>query len=145
MRKVFSTTSLYRPTSSSSRHRGYVGDAAKAQPVNPLSYITQCWCTVGTVGALRIAQRLSPLPTSHAVFPTPLCELQCGQFLARHLHALLERPVAHHLALDLVHAVNHRGEGRAPDDARPDVQGARGDGAAGIVRDRKSTRLNSSH
>src|SRR2546426_12292560 len=109
MRKVFSTTSLYRTTSSSSRHRGYVGDVAKAQPVNHLSYITQCWCTVGTVGALRIAQRLSPLPTSHAVFPTPLCELQCGQFLPRHLHALLERPVAHHLALDLVHAVNHRG------------------------------------
>ena len=36
MRKVFSTTSLYRTTSSSSRHRGYVGDVAKAQPVQHL-------------------------------------------------------------------------------------------------------------
>src|SRR5438445_3983532 len=109
MRKVFTTASLYRTTSSSSRHRGYVGDVAKAQPVHHLSSVTQCWCTVGTVGALRIAIVVSPLPTSHAVFPTPLCELQCGQFLARHLHALLERPVPHHLALDLVHAVNHCG------------------------------------
>src|SRR5439155_5803807 len=109
MRKVFTTASLYRTTSSSSRHRGYVGDVAKAQPVHHLSSVTQCWCTVGTVGALRIAIVVSPLPTSHAVFPTSLCELQCGQFLARHLDALLERAVPHHLALALVHAVNYRG------------------------------------
>src|SRR2546422_6255094 len=74
MRKVFTTASLYRTTSSSSRHRGYVGDVAKAQPVHHLSSVTQCWCTVGTVGALRIAIVVSPLPTSHAVFPTSLCE-----------------------------------------------------------------------
>src|SRR3989441_8696024 len=66
MRKVFTTASLYRTTSSSSRHRGYVGDVAKAQPVHHLSSVTQCWCTVGTVGALRIVIVVSPLP-----HPTP--------------------------------------------------------------------------
>src|SRR2546422_343044 len=109
MRKVFTTASLYRTTSSSSRHRGYVGDVAKAQPPHYLSSVTQCWCTVGTVGGLRIVQRLSPLAHIPRRFPHASCELQCGQFLARHLHALLERPVPHHLALDLVHAVNHCG------------------------------------
>src|SRR5438876_12386588 len=48
----------------------------------------------------------NPHPT---VFPTPLCSLQRGQFLARHFDALLECAVAHHLALHLIHAVNHRG------------------------------------
>src|ERR1043166_6609101 len=38
--------------------------------------------------------------------PRPECGSQCGQFLSRHLDSLLEGAVAHHLALDLVHAVN---------------------------------------
>ena len=71
MRESLSTASLYRNTSSSSRQRGYVGDTAKAQPGHHVRSLTQCWRTVGTVGALRISSAVSPMPTSRAFFPTP--------------------------------------------------------------------------
>src|SRR5882672_315651 len=48
-------------------------------------------------------------PTCCAVIPKTKCWLQCGQFLTRHFDAFLEHPVAHHLALDLVHTVDHCG------------------------------------
>src|SRR2546422_1041281 len=46
--------------------------------------------------------------STRAHISPPTCWLQCGQLLARHFDALLERPVPHHLPLDLVHRVNHR-------------------------------------
>src|SRR5258706_7560965 len=59
----------------------------------------------------RFLESYSPFPVPHSVgvFPHHLCWLQCGQFLPRHLDALFERSVAHHLPLYLVDAVNHRG------------------------------------
>src|SRR6266436_107888 len=59
--------------------------------------------TVGIPGFPHISLRF-PHP------PTPLasrCWLECGQLLARHLDALFERPIPHHLPLHLVHRVDH--------------------------------------
>src|SRR2546425_6242992 len=38
------------------------------------------------------------------------CWLECGQLLARHFDALLERPIPHHLPLHLVHRVDRSEE-----------------------------------
>ena len=65
------------------------------------------------VGPLWDIAAFSPRPhircrlphTAH--IPRTACWLQCGQLLARHLNPLLERAVAHHLALYFVHAVDH--------------------------------------
>src|SRR5690242_5878340 len=72
--------------------------------------ITRSRATDPNVGTVRIrrlphADRLFPhRPTA----PVPTCWLECGQLLTRHLDALLEGPVAHHLPLDLVDGVDDR-------------------------------------
>src|SRR2546427_13222355 len=67
-----------------------------------------CWRSVGTVGILKpVHTRAAPTHTASHVLPT--CALQCGQLLARHFDALLERPVADHLPFDLVNGMDDRG------------------------------------
>src|SRR2546429_9953297 len=59
--------------------------------------------TVGIPGLPHISVRF-PHPPTRLVLR---CWLQCGQLLARHFDAFLERPVPHHLPLYLVDRVDH--------------------------------------
>src|SRR5512134_2451978 len=65
-----------------------------------------CGRAVGSVDPPGTTDAPSTAPTL-ANIPRAACWLDCGQLLARQLHALLEAPVAHHLALDLVDAMDH--------------------------------------
>ena len=62
-------------------------------------HVTQVLGLFGIMGFPHTPARFPHPPTP----PVPRCWLKCGQLLTRHFDALLERPVPHHLSLDLVH------------------------------------------
>src|SRR2546425_6092083 len=62
----------------------------------------ECWYPAGSPPP-------APLPTRSNTCRCP-CGLECGQLLARHFDALLERAIAHQLALHLVHRVDRSEE-----------------------------------
>src|SRR3989449_4524294 len=114
-----STLFPYTTTSSSSRGRGNVGGRPKLVPREATRVPPSSDPSVGTVG-------IPGLPHISVRFPhpptrlVPRCWLQCGQLLARHFDAFLERPVTHHLPLYLVDRVDH-GRVVPPPERLPDL------------------------